>query len=121
MLECTVLVRRAIAWISTAMVAIAVAIVVPVSQLHTVSIVKSCCCPDPSNCHCPDHKPDGSTQPSLRACHNTERVMVAPEAPVFAPPAAAPAPAPAIAAAVIDPAIPAPHRAPPPQRPDAPS
>jgi hypothetical protein len=119
--NCFVHVRRASAWISTAMVAIAVALAVPVAQLRTVSIVAWCCCPDPSNCHCPDHEPDSSTQPSVRACHNTQQVMVAPEAPAFAAPAVAAAPAPAVAAAVIDPALAAPHPAPPLPRPDAPS
>jgi hypothetical protein len=114
-------VRRIAARISTVMVAIIVALAVPMSQLRTVWVVKVCCCPDPTNCHCPDHKADPSSQPSMRACHNTERVMVAPELPAFRAPAVAAAPVPAAAVTVVAHSIPAPHPAPPPIRPDAPS
>jgi hypothetical protein len=116
-----VTVRRVAARISTLLVAIAVAFAVPVSQLRTVTIIKACCCPDPSDCHCPDHKADPSQQPSMRACHNTERAIVAPEAPAFAPPVVAVAAALAVPAPAPDLGIPAPHPAPPPTRPDAPS
>lgn len=112
--------RRAITWISTAMVAIAVALAVPVSQLRTITVIKSCCCPDPARCHCPDHKPD-SDQPSMRACHSTEREIVAPQLPAFTPPALAIVAVPARAVVAIDHAVPAPHPAPAPTRPDAPS
>jgi hypothetical protein len=116
-----VLVRRVTAWVSTVAVAIVVALALPVSQLRTMAIIKACCCPDPTNCHCPDHKADPSEQPSMRACHNTERVVIAPELPAFrAPAVAATSPSPA-AVLAIDPAIPAPHPAPPPNRPAAPS
>jgi hypothetical protein len=107
--------------ISTIVVAIAVALAVPVSQLRTISIVKACCCPDPANCHCPDHEKDSSSQPSLRACHNTELAVMAPQLPAFTAPIAAVAAAPATAIIAADPAIPDPHPAPPPTRPDAPS
>jgi len=117
----TVIVRRAAAWLSTIVVAALVALAVPVSQLRTVAIVKTCCCPDPDHCHCPDHKADSSSQPSMRACHNSERAIVAPEAPAFQPPAIALAPAPVITTFTIEASIPAPHRAPAPTRPDAPS
>jgi hypothetical protein len=116
-----VTVRRIAARISTFMVAIIVALAVPVSQLRTVTIVKTCCCPDPSDCHCPDHKTDSSQQPSIRACHNTERAIVAPELPAFRAPVIAVAPVAPVAAVALAPAIPAPHPAPPPTRPDAPS
>lgn len=53
--NCVVLVRRAAVWLSTVGVALIVALAMPVSQLRTMSVVKACCCPDPSNCHCPDH------------------------------------------------------------------
>ena len=113
--------RRFAARIATVVVAIFVGLAVPVSQLRTVGIAKVCCCPDPTNCHCPDHKTDPSSQPSMRACHNTQQVMVAPEAPAFHAAAVAVAPvATAAAIAVVHP-IPAPHPAPPPVRPDAPS
>jgi hypothetical protein len=114
-------VRRAAAWISTVVVAIVVALAVPVSQLRTVSIIKTCCCPDPTHCHCPDHKVDSPSQPSMRACHNTERVIVAPELPVFRAAAVALAIVPVVALVTLDPSIPVPHPAPPPIRPDAPS
>ena len=116
-----VTVRRIAARLSTVVVAILVALSVPVSQLRTVAIVKACCCPDPSNCHCPDHKTEPSQQPSMSACHNTERAIVAPEMPAFRPPVVAAAPVLPVVAAALLPAIPAPHPAPPPTRPDAPS
>jgi hypothetical protein len=114
-------VRSATAWVSTVVVAIVVALAVPVSQLRTMSIVKACCCPDPTNCHCPDHKGDSSSQSSINACHNTERVVVAPELPMFRAPVIATTAAPTARALAPDLAIPAPHPAPPPTRPDAPS
>jgi hypothetical protein len=114
-------VRRIAARISTVVVAILVALAVPVSQLRTVWVAKACCCPDPTNCHCPDHKADSSPEPSMRACHNTERVIVAPELPAFRAPAIAVAPAVTPAVAAVVHSISAPHPAPPPTRPDAPS
>jgi hypothetical protein len=119
--NCTVHVRRIAARISTIVVAILVALAVPGSQLRTISFVKECCCPDPTNCHCPDHKPDPSSQPSMRACHNTERAIVAPELPSFTAPVVAIAAVPAVVAVAVVAAVPAPHPAPPPARPDAPS
>lgn len=103
------------------MVAIVVALSVPVSQLRTIAILKSCCCPDPSHCHCPDHRTEPSQQPSMRPCHNTERVVISPQLPSFAPPEVAVTTAPAVAVAGPEHPIPAPHPAPPPTRPDAPS
>jgi hypothetical protein len=114
-------VRRIAARISTIVVAIIVALAVPVSQLRTISIVKACCCPDPSNCHCPDHQDDSPSQPSMRACHNTERAVIAPQLPAFTAPIIAVVAAPAVAIVAAAPSIPAPHPAPPPTRPDAPS
>jgi hypothetical protein len=102
-------------------VAIVVALAVPVSQLRTVSVIKTCCCPDPANCHCPDHTPDSPTQPSMRACHNSERAIVAPELSAFHAPAVAIVATPALVVIALDHAIASPHRAPPPTRPDAPS
>jgi hypothetical protein len=113
--------RRAAAQVSTIVVAILVALAVPVSQLRTITVVKTCCCPDPANCHCPDHQKDASSQPSIRACHNTERALMAPQLPAFTAPVVAIADMPAIALVAADPSIPDPHPAPPPTRPDAPS
>jgi hypothetical protein len=107
--------------IATVVVAILVGLAVPVSQLRTVWIAKVCCCPDPTNCHCPDHKTAPSSEPSMRACHNTQQVMVAPEAPAFRAPVVAIATVVTATTAAIEPPIPAPHPAPPPARPDAPS
>ena len=115
------IVRRAAVWLSTVVVAAIVALALPVSQLRTVVILKTCCCPDPDHCHCPDHKADSSSQPTMRACHNSERAIVAPEAPAFQPPVIALAAAPVITTFTIEASIPAPHRAPAPIRPDAPS
>jgi hypothetical protein len=113
--------RRATTWISTAMVAIIVAFAVPVSQLRVVSFIKSCCCPDPSDCHCPDNQGDTSSQPTMRPCHNSERAVVAPQLPAFDPPVIAIAEVPAVVVREILPPLPVPHSAPPPIRPDAPS
>ena len=97
------------------------ALTVPASQLTTVSVVKTCCCPDPDNCHCPDHQPDKGTQPSIRACHQQQQINVAPQLPSFTPPTmtlAAPVVVVAIASAIT---LPVPHVSPAPKRPDAPS
>ena len=114
-------VRRIAAQISTVVVAILIGLAVPVSQLRTVWIAKVCCCPDPMHCHCPDHKADPSSKPSMRACHNTQQVMVAPEAPAFHAPTVAAAPVATAMAIAVEHPIPVPHPAPPPVRPDAPS
>lgn len=106
---------------TTIVVAIVVAFAVPVSQLRMVSIIKSCCCPDPSTCHCPDHKPEKGEQPSMRACHNTQQIIVAAEMPSFRTPELAILPASERIA--IAPASPlrSPHASPPPAQPDGPS
>ncbi len=106
---------------ATFVVAIAVALSVPVSQLRTITIVTECCCPDPSNCHCPDHKPDSSKQSSLRACHRTAHDIISPEAPAFVAPQLAFAAAPQRAAEPAILALADPHAAPAPARPDVPS
>jgi hypothetical protein len=112
---------RIAARIATIVVAIAVALAMPVSQFRTLGVFKSCCCPDPSNCHCPDHKSAPSPQPQMRDCHSTERTVIAPQLPAFAPPAIAVVRAPAVAVAIAEHPITSPHPAPPPTRPDAPS
>jgi hypothetical protein len=113
--------RRLASAATTIVVAIVVALAVPVSQLRTVTIVKACCCPDPSTCHCPDHKAEKGTQPSMRACHNTQNVIVAPEMPSFTEPVIAIVSAPErIAVAPASP-LRSPHASPPPAEPDGPS
>lgn len=114
-------IRRIASAAATVIVAIAVALAVPVAQLRTFSLVQACCCPDPANCHCPDHQPDHSGVPSMRPCHKTQHAIGAPEAPAFV----------AISGAIV--AAPRAHHiaplalalspppAPDPSRPDAPS
>ena len=103
------------------LIALAVVIAMPVSQLRTVMVVKACCCPDPDRCHCPDHDASTSSQPSMRACHTSSQAVVAPVLPAFVAPSAvaivAPSRVPVASVFVL--AIP--HPSPPPARPAAPS
>ena len=101
-------------------VALVLALGVPVAQLRLVSVKTECCCPDPSNCHCPDHGKDRSTQSTMRACHKTQQLSVSPELPVFETSAEL---AVAVDRPALVPAIPLPRPlpAPLPRRPDAPS
>jgi hypothetical protein len=114
--------RRIATAASTIVVAIVVALAVPVSQLRTFSIVASCCCPDPSHCHCPDHDAGkGDDRGSMRACHKTSHEVVSPDAPAVAMPqlaiaTEAPRATPRVAWMIAEP-----HAAPAPARPDAPS
>ena len=104
--------RRIATAASTILVAVIVAFAVPVSQLRTISVVKSCCCPDPTQCHCPDHKPDHGSQPSMRACHNTQHINVAPQLPSFTPPVVAVAAAPQVVAIARVSSLSNPHASP---------
>lgn len=113
--------RRIVTAASTIVVAIALAIIVPVSQLRTVGTAVECCCPDPDQCKCPDHKPDNGHQPSMRACHKTQHQFVAPVSPAFVAPVIEVLRAPALVAIAPVLALQAPHPAPTPRRPDAPS
>lgn len=103
------------------LLAIFVALAIPTSQLRTITVVQSCCCPDPSNCHCPDHKADHSKVPAMRACHKTSHDIVAPTTPAFTQPelAIAPAPPHALVASVVP--LASPHAMPPPTDPAGPS
>jgi hypothetical protein len=102
--------------------AIVVAIAVPVSSLRTTYKVAHCCCPDPiANCHCPHDKTPTSQAPTLRTCHHDEALGVSPELASFTP---------AHPARVVPPAgvdvpvrffLDTPHPAPFPAWPDAPS
>ncbi|HSN26420.1 MAG TPA: hypothetical protein VLT45_09045 [Kofleriaceae bacterium] len=114
-------VRRLASAAATIVVAIVCALTVPATQLRTFSRVTTCCCPDPSHCHCPDHKlgPDGG--PAMRACHRQATDFVAPVLPAFTPPEE-------VVLARAERAIPlamvplrTPHPAPALRRPDAPS
>jgi hypothetical protein len=112
--------RRLAATASTLLVAIVVALAVPVSQLRTFSIETTCCCPDPAHCHCPDHQPDHGPS-SMRMCHKTSHEVVSPDAPALAVPELAMAvEAPRVTARPVW-TIAEPHAPPAPARPDAPS
>ena len=73
-------IRRAATAIATMIVAIVVAIAVPVASLKTVTVVASCCCPDPAHCHCPDASKHGGNCPAIRACHRIQFEYVSPAA-----------------------------------------
>jgi hypothetical protein len=113
--------RQLVATASTIAVAIVLALGVPVAQLRTAATRSECCCPDPAHCKCPDHQGDESPQPTMRACHRAEQQFVSPVLPAFLAPApelafiARPA---AVSSVFV---LPAPHPAPAPRRPDAPS
>ncbi len=107
--------------LTTFLVALVLAVGVPVSQLRTVRIERTCCCPDPAKCHCPDHDGTKPTQPELRACHQTTHAHVAPTLPAFAAPSVTPVMAVVVTLAPAAFAHSAPRAAPPPTRPDAPS
>ena len=114
------LVRRAATWVSTALVALVVALVLPVSQLRIVVVIASCCCPDPDDCHCPDHDTDTGEAPTIKQCHRSADTLES---------AAAPAPllvardvlVPARAAVVLHHPLSAPHSTPILERPRGPS
>jgi len=114
-------IRPALTAIATCVVAIVVALAVPVSQLRTVDVIASCCCPDPTNCHCPDHKCDPSKPTSLGQCHRTQHEIVSPDAPAFVASPVVAIASPARASLPVIDALPAPHPAPAPARPAAPS
>jgi hypothetical protein len=104
------------------LVAIVVALAVPVSQLRTVTTVSEpCCCPDPAHCHCPTHSQDPTHDAQLKNCHKVSHDIVAAQLPAFAPPAITNAPASGAIVAIAVTSIPAPHAAPASRRPDAPS
>lgn len=94
---------------------------VPVTQLRTVSTVITCCCPDPSHCHCPDHKPDHSGQPAMRACHRQVHEFVSPVLPAFEGPPVIAVARPEQAIEIVAAPLRSPHAAPTLRRPDAPS
>jgi hypothetical protein len=103
-------------------VAIVVAVALPVASLCLVTTVATCCCPDPADCHCPhDAKQQPGDAPTMRTCHRSETTAVTPELPVFQPAVEAPAaPSRAVASAPAF-VLRTPHAAPSPERPAAPS
>ncbi len=113
---------RRIASVAVTVVAIVVALAMPVSQLRTVETVSAkCCCPEPAHCHCPPQSPDPTKAPQLQSCHRVSHDVVASQLPVFSAPELAIAQPELIAIAqpVLEPV--APHPAPALHRPDAPS
>ena len=102
-------------------VALLLALTVPVSQLRTVMIEKTCCCPDPASCHCPDGGDGKSDQPQLEACHQDVQAHVAPVLPAFTAPITAATPVAPVGAAAFVHVLPTPHAPPPPPRPAGPS
>ncbi len=106
---------------ATLVATIAIALAVPVSQLRTFHVDAKCCCPDPDNCHCPTDKKHDGRGASLDVCHHSDSVVVAPQAPSFAPAAVVAVSEPPRALVAIELAIESPHASPAPRRPDAPS
>lgn len=103
------------------LIAMAVALAMPVSQLRTVVVKLACCCPDPSQCHCPDHGAPSPPQPSMRACHRTSTTFVAPVLPAFVPAAEVAIVLPARVTLASSFEMTSPHEAPAAARPAAPS
>ncbi len=120
-LNASVSLRRVATAAATCVVALVVALAVPVSQLRTVTFVHECCCPDPANCHCPKPKAGHDAVPTMRACHESNRAIVAPTLPAFSAPERSLMPPPACADVAVVAELAEPHAAPPPARPDAPS
>jgi hypothetical protein len=116
-----VLLRRIATAASTIVVAIVLAVFVPVAQLQTVAEAPPCCCPNPKKCTCPDHHAGDSGQPSMRACKQTPDAVVQAQLSVFVAPAIPVAIAPVILVSEAHVALADPHPAPEPRRPDAPS
>ena len=102
-------------------VTLLLALTMPVSQLRTVTIDVSCCCPDPESCHCPDGSDGNGDQPHLETCHKYTQVHVAPVLPAFTAPVAGALPAAPARATAVNHVLGAPHAPPPPPRPAAPS
>jgi hypothetical protein len=104
---------------TTVVVAIALAVLVPIAQLQTVVEKAPCCCPNPKTCKC---KHDGDpTQTSMKTCHQKAPDAERTTLPSFVPPSIASTEAPSrLAIAIVD-VLPDPHPSPAPRRPDAPS
>jgi len=111
--------------VTRALYQIAIAVIVlcalPVSQLRTISITVQCCCPDPTNCHCPDHDKDPSQQPTIKACHKSSQAFEAPTVPAFLSIAHEVVSSPARVIATIDHDLTHPHQPPSIEAPRGPS
>ena len=100
-------------------VAIMLSVIVPVAELRIADDQPTCCCPNPEMCKC-KHQGDPSA-PSMRVCHSKPSDIVRAELPAFVPPlviAVEPTEQPILEVIA---ALPEPHPAPAPARPDAPS
>ncbi len=104
------------------LVAIVVALAMPISQLRTVATVSDkCCCPDPAHCHCPPQSADPTGAPQLENCHRVSHEVVAPQLSAFAQPEVALV-QPELRLTAVPVIVPAaPHPAPASRRPAAPS
>lgn len=93
----------------------------PVSQLRTIAQVVTCCCPDASRCHCPDHQPNHSGTAKLEKCHKSSHTIesAAPDNVVPPPPPSVGEP-PRIALGFAH-DLPSAHAPPAPARPPGPS
>lgn len=116
-----VILRRIATAASTIVVAIVLAVFVPVAQLQLVAEAPPCCCPNPKACKCPDHHNGESGQSSMRACKQVPDAVLQAQLPVFVEPAVEIDLAPARIVAEPQVALADPHPAPTPPRPDAPS
>jgi hypothetical protein len=103
------------------MVCVIVMLAVPVSQLRLVSTRIECCCPDPSNCHCPDHGKDTPAQDTMNACHKSSTTFASADAPAFSPPDVTAVAAPAEHVTTVAFIVTEPHEPPSPDRPRGPS
>ncbi len=112
--------RRALTAASTIVVAVVLALCVPLAGLQTARVVPDCCCPDPDKCKCPDHQPMPE-QPSMRACHKNVPDAVENQLTAFVPPNLPSASEPTRVVSLAPYALTSPHPAPAPRRPDAPS
>lgn len=117
---CFVLLRRIATAASTIVVAIVLALFVPVAQLQTVAEAPTCCCPNPKTCKCHEHK-SGESGPTMRACKQSPDAVAPTTLSAFVPPAVAVAIAAAIIVSDAHIALADPHPEPAPRRPDAPS
>jgi hypothetical protein len=116
----SVSIRRAVTAASTIVVAVVLALCVPLSQLQTARVVPDCCCPDPDKCKCPDHDPMPDV-PSMRACHKNLPDVVTTSLAAFIAPILPSTIEPARVALLVLHGLDSPHRPPAPRRPDAPS